>query len=94
MQVSLAYGEIMKKKRFRFLNKIYASIKGYFWLPCPICGEMFGGHEWGGSLMTTPYSGKGVCPDCKGKAVQMNIEKFGISTDLVLDRKKENDVYR
>ena len=22
----------------------YARIFGYFWLPCPICGKMFGGH--------------------------------------------------
>lgn len=29
----------------RFLHKWYANVCGYFWLPCPICGRMFGGHE-------------------------------------------------
>lgn len=34
----------------RLLHKWYANLMGYFWLSCPICGEMFGGHElhgWG-----------------------------------------------
>jgi len=31
--------------RFRLFNKLYAKLFGYFWLPCPICGRMFGGHE-------------------------------------------------
>lgn len=31
----------------RLLNRIYAFLFGYFWLPCPLCGEMFGGHEAG-----------------------------------------------
>ena len=29
----------------RLLNRIYAFLGGYFWLPCPVCGENFGGHE-------------------------------------------------
>ena len=29
----------------RFLHRIYARFMGYFWLPCPACGKMFGGHE-------------------------------------------------
>ena len=32
-------------KLFRRLNKLYANVFGYFWLPCPVCGEDFGGHE-------------------------------------------------
>lgn len=35
------------KLRFRFFNKIYAHMFGYFWLSCPKCGKMFGGHEAG-----------------------------------------------
>jgi hypothetical protein len=31
----------------RLFNKIYARLFGYFWKPCPICGECFGGHEKG-----------------------------------------------
>lgn len=29
----------------RQLAKRFARSRGYFWLPCPSCGEMFGGHE-------------------------------------------------
>ena len=32
--------------RPRWLNQVYAQVFGYFWLPCPICGEFWGGHEW------------------------------------------------
>ena len=31
----------------RTLNRLYAFVCGYFWLPCPLCGDMFGGHEAG-----------------------------------------------
>lgn len=27
------------------LNKLYARLRGFFWLPCPLCGQMYGGHE-------------------------------------------------
>lgn len=27
----------------RMFHRLYASILGYFWLPCPICGRPFGG---------------------------------------------------
>lgn len=29
----------------RPLQRLYAFLFGYFWLPCPVCGEHFGGHE-------------------------------------------------
>lgn len=29
----------------RILNRLFAWVFGYFWLPCPICKKMFGGHE-------------------------------------------------
>jgi hypothetical protein len=59
--------------RFRTLNRLYARLFGYFWLPCPLCGQMSGGHEWrdlGGkpSAIPDPEGGhgsfKGICPDC------------------------------
>ena len=34
--------------RIAILEHIKASLGGYFWLPCPNCGRMFGGHEYGG----------------------------------------------
>jgi hypothetical protein len=53
----------------------YAKSAGYFWLPCPLCCEEFGGHEW---LPSTPEfeatipdpdepklsTGSGICPAC------------------------------
>ena len=33
--------------RPRFLRRWYAGLAGYFWIPCPVCGEMFSGHEMG-----------------------------------------------
>lgn len=29
----------------RFLHRWYARALGYFWLPCPLCREPFGGHQ-------------------------------------------------
>ena len=29
----------------RLLDNLYANLMGYFWLPCPVCGIEFGGHE-------------------------------------------------
>lgn len=58
---------------FRFLNKMYANLFGYFWKPCPLCGKMFGGHEAGnGYIMTTWYHGKMTCPNCVGQARAYN----------------------
>jgi len=50
----------------RALNKAYAKMMGYFWLPCPRCGRMFGGHEIGmGRIPTgTPGIYKVCCKFC------------------------------
>lgn len=55
-------------------NRRIASRGGYFWLPCPLCGQMFGGHEWmvdqNKYVPTIPDpngpvgAGIGICPDC------------------------------
>ena len=75
---------------FRYLNKIYASILGYFWLPCPICGKMFGGHEASPTvLMQSKTSGMCVCKKCKHKADKMNYENFGL-----YERRKPNYLIR
>jgi len=57
--------------RFRALNRLYARLFGYFWLPCPLCGQMSGGHEWRdidgkpSSIPTgIPGESHGICPDC------------------------------
>ena len=49
----------------RFLHRWWASVAGYFWLPCPICGRMFGGHEKGGGLQYYAHGrAKITCPKC------------------------------
>lgn len=68
----------------RLLHRVYAWLLGYFWLRCPLCGQMFGGHEWkdrDGKASSIPapdgVSGKrvGICPDCTraGKGNDDNI---------------------
>jgi hypothetical protein len=59
-------------ERLRLLHRAYASLAGFFWLPCPLCGTVFGGHEWrdiGGKPSSVPDPGKpgmfhGICPAC------------------------------
>lgn len=67
--------------KFRALNRMIAFIGGYFWLPCPCCGQNFGGHEWG---YTNDYpdsiDGKGICADC-AKAGKGNFPPFFSSND-------------
>jgi len=51
----------------RLLNRIYAKLHGNFWLPCPVCGCYFGGHErGGGQVLRAPTSATVTCPDCPG----------------------------
>lgn len=57
--------------RLRWLHAWYATALGYFWLPCEVCGQSWGGHEWkqDGLPSSVPYPdqpGKshGICPSC------------------------------
>lgn len=72
-------GEIFTKKlpyKPRFINWIWACWGGYFWLPCPICDELLGGHEPRGTLMKTRSTGTGVCRNCINEARERNIAKY------------------
>ena len=53
----------------RILHHIWATINGYFWMRCPLCGKMFGGHEWSGASVPTdiPRIKDGICPDCEAR---------------------------
>lgn len=64
----------------RLLHKIYANLFGYFWHPCPVCKEYFGGHEIA-NIWTKPLVGDDgratcTCPkeSCSIEAVRRNIE--------------------
>ncbi len=43
-----------------------AKAGGYFWLPCAVCDEYFGGNEWNGedSFYIEQGSACGVCSKC------------------------------
>ena len=53
----------------RWMHKLYAKALGYFWLSCPRCGAMFGGHQIGdrpthmGEFDPTRHY-KITCPHC------------------------------
>lgn len=61
---------------WRRLHKAYAHFFGYFWMPCPTCGEHFGGHEWGweNRVIVKDSNGRysGVCNKC---AIRIEAEK-------------------
>ena len=58
----------------RWVHRLYAGVAGYFWVPCPTCGENFGGHEVGdrgpnlGSIQVESgpgwSRGVSICPAC------------------------------
>lgn len=58
----------------RWFNRSYASLFGYFWLPCPLCKKKFGGHEWfdDNHLMINYEESEGVCPKCGDRAREIN----------------------
>ena len=70
-------GDIGRKFSYypRILNFIWSAWFGYFWLPCPLCGKNFGGHEWKESIITSKSTGKGTCPKCATKTLEIN-KKF------------------
>ena len=46
-------------RRFR------AFVTGYFWLPCPSCGNHFAGSEWADiDGHHSNIGDQGICPDC------------------------------
>lgn len=57
----------------RFVHRWWAHWRGYFWVPCPRCGDYFGGHEFvaptGPVLIRIGDDGqwptyKVLCPSC------------------------------
>lgn len=62
--------------RPRWINFLVARLFGYFWLPCPICGNNFGGHEWSETLYSNYSSGFGTCPECVTECKRRNAELF------------------
>ena len=58
----------------RFLHRSWAFLRGYSWIPCPLCKKCFGGHEWktGNELWITERDSVAVCPCCVAEAEKSN----------------------
>jgi len=65
----------------RVFHRFWARFTGYFWIPCPLCGERFGEHEWVSELAKIPKIGHSdmcvdVCNDCIEAARYINAEFY------------------
>lgn len=60
-----------------FFRWLKAAIFGYFWMPCPRCGRMFGGFEYRGSILISEHEGRVTCclPDELGDAQLEKLRK-------------------
>ena len=72
---------VLRWLRFwRGLQHWYADTHNYFWLPCPLCGEPHGGHEWRGYSPSSipvpdePGLSTGICyrPACVAEATRQH----------------------
>lgn len=51
----------------RWLHRLWARLWGFYWLPCPVCGRMYGGHEtnaFGHSIKIADGTWRMTCPLC------------------------------
>ena len=61
----------------RWLHRLYSELLGYFWLPCPLCGEMFGGHErFHHYYCPSCNSMLACCKGCRRRSIQLNEYHF------------------
>jgi hypothetical protein len=58
-------------RKTAYIRQATARARGYFWLPCPLCGTHFAGYEWEDAASipdpeAPPLSGRGIgiCPAC------------------------------
>jgi hypothetical protein len=65
--------------RIEWVERVNAFLGGYFWLPCPLCGVHFGGHEESASWYQGHGAGVGVCMGCKDEADRLS--QIAISND-------------
>ena len=80
----------------RWVHRAIAFVGGYFWLPCPVCGRRFGGHENPSGLLRTVArrSGAMYCARCVARyghtivltaAEGFVIRAFKLPVELVID---------
>jgi hypothetical protein len=59
--------------------RLRAFLGGYFWMPCPVCDRMFGGHEDGGILLGKGHTDKMTCTRCPARYVLQDGEPWMVS---------------
>ena len=63
--------------RIEWIHHLWAHMWGYFWLPCPNCGRMFGGHEVGEHEIIRMWSDYGLAtcsnPECVKEVKDRNM---------------------
>lgn len=60
----VAYQNPIKRLNpIRWIHKKYAEYMGYFWVPCPICGNYFGWHEIADNLCSIKYMDEDMEPN-------------------------------
>jgi hypothetical protein len=77
----------------RFLAKLYANLHGYFWLPCRVCGENFGGFEIGEEIWAiTTGQGECVCakPGCQ-EAARKHTDEVYAAAGMSIVRRSPGD---
>lgn len=74
----------------RLLHRAWAWIRGHFWIPCPICKQGFGEHQWepGNELWISERDSVAVCPSCGDEARRRN-EEAGLPGDVRPRRPEE-----
>ena len=68
---------LRRLKQTRWYNHLYALTHAHFWLPCRLCGRMYGGHEEHGRLLTSLCGGYSVCINCADEAETRNRNLLG-----------------
>lgn len=71
---------LFKNRRFA---RLHADFFGYFWIPCPLCGECFSGYEWrfnDYACIPTDEVGRGlgVCTkiECTNEAAKRRVGRY------------------
>lgn len=71
----------------RWVNHVYATLNGYFWLPCGLCGQWRGGHEWHhtnvGLITDRPGIRRGICDACAEEIMERHPRGAVIDIDPV-----------
>ena len=72
------------------VHRAYARRWGFYWLPCVLCGALYGGHQAAGSVPDPtegPGRGIAICPSCtragRGWTARLPVEDL---LDEVADR--------